>query len=125
MAVTDSGQTVATGVTVVERTGDQRHDHAAVTALVEEYQAVGVIVGVPYSLSGDPGPAATAALAEAEELRRALGVDVETVDERLTPVAAAGALRASGRDARRSRGVIDQTAAAMLLQTWIDRRART
>lgn len=124
VAVTDSGRTVATGVSALERSGDRRRDHAAVAALVEDYDAVGVIVGVPYSLSGNAGPAATAALEEIEQLRGALPVEVDTIDERLTTVAAAGALRASGRRAKGSRAVIDQTAAAVLLQSWIDRHAR-
>lgn len=124
VAVTDSARTVATGVTSIPRSGDHRRDHAAVATLVEEYDAVGVVVGVPYSLSGQAGPAASAALGEVAEMRDSLGVEVETVDERLTTVAAAGALRASGRSARKARPVIDQTAAAVLLQSWIDRQAQ-
>lgn len=124
VAVTDSDRTVASGVTAIERSADRARDHAAVAALVEEYGAVGVVVGVPYSLTGAAGPAAQAALEEIDQLRAALDVEVDTVDERLTTVAAAGALRASGRRARQARAVIDQTAAAVLLQSWIDRQAR-
>lgn len=126
VAVTDSSRTVATGVTAIERSGDRRRDHAAVLALVEEYGAVGVVVGVPYSLGGGTGPAAAAALEEVDQLRGPLGsrgVDLDTVDERLTTIAAAGALRAAGRKARKARPVIDQTAAAVLLQSWVDRRS--
>jgi putative Holliday junction resolvase len=121
VAVTDSARTVATGVTKVDRARERAADHAALKALVEEYGAVAVVVGVPYSLSGATGPAATAVLEEIEELREVLGVPVETIDERLTTVAAAGALRSGGRDSRSRRGVIDQTAAAVLLQAWVDR----
>lgn len=121
VAVTDSGRTLATGVRALSRSGDLRTDHEAVAALVEEYGAAGVIVGVPLSLSGQPGPAARQVLDEVDRLRAALSVEVETIDERLTTVAASGALRAAGRSARRQRSVVDQTAAAMLLQTWIDR----
>ncbi len=124
VAVTDSARTLATGVTSIERSGDRGRDHAAIAALIEEYSAVGLVVGVPYSLSGGTGPAATAALQEIEELRGSLGIDVETVDERFTTVSAAGALRASGRRAKGARAVIDQTAAAILLQSWIDRWAQ-
>jgi len=126
VAVTDSGRTLATGVTAVERSGDRSRDHAAVIGLVEEYEAAGVIVGVPYSLTGGTGPAAAAALEEVEQLRAALaslGVEVDTVDERLTTVSAAGALRAAGKKSKKARSVIDQTAAAVLLQSWIDRHA--
>lgn len=121
VAVSDSGCAVATGVTAIGRSGDRARDHAAVAALVEEYEAVGVVVGIPYSLSGGTGPAAVSALEEVGQLRAALGVEVDTVDERLTTVAAAGSLRATGRRGRSARDVIDQTAAAVILQSWLDR----
>jgi putative Holliday junction resolvase len=122
VAVTDSGRAVATGVQALARSRDRRTDHAAVARLVAEYEAVGVVVGVPWSLSGEAGPAAQHVLAEVTELRSALDVDVITVDERLTTVAASGALRAGGRSSRSQRDVVDQTAAAMILQTYVDQQ---
>lgn len=122
VAVTDRGQVVATGVQALHRSGDRRRDHAALARLVDEYEAVGVVVGVPLSLSGAEGPAAQHILEEVSELRSALNVEVATVDERLTTVAASGALRAGGRSNRRQREVIDQTAAAMILQSYVDRQ---
>jgi putative Holliday junction resolvase len=122
VAVTDASQTVATGVTTVSRSGDRSSDHRALAAIVREYAAVGMVVGVPYSLSGGHGPAARAALREVEELRVNVDVEVETVDERLSTLTAASALRAAGRRERAQRAVIDQSAAAVLLQGWIDRR---
>ena len=53
------------------------------------------------------------------------GIAVETFDERLTTVSAARALRAAGRDARAQRSRIDQSAAAVLLQAWLDGRVRS
>lgn len=123
VAVSDSDRTVATGVATIDRSGDRTRDHAAILAVAEEYGVTGVVVGVPYSLSGETGPAASAILEEVGVLRSVLGVDVDTVDERLTTVAAAGALRASGRKGRRARQVIDRTAAAVILQSWMDRAA--
>lgn len=123
VAVTDSSRTVATGVQALIRSGSRERDHAAIAGLVSDYGAVGVVVGVPLSLSGEAGPAARAVLDEVAELSAGLDVEVETVDERLTTVAAAGALRAAGRSGRRQRQVVDQTAAAILLQTWIDRES--
>jgi len=122
VAVTDDGQRVATGVTVVARRGDQQAEHRAIAGLVEEYEAVGVVVGLPRSLSGQDGPAARTVRHEVEALAAGLAVPVETVDERFTTVTAAAGLRAAGRPARRQRDLIDQTAAAVLLQAWVDRR---
>jgi putative Holliday junction resolvase len=123
VAVSDSGRTVATGVSTIERGSEPAAVHAAIAAVVEEYGAVGVVVGIPYSLGGETGAAAAAALAEVKELSEMLSVEVVTVDERLTTVAAAGALRAAGRRAKAQRAVIDRTAAAVILQSWIDRTA--
>jgi putative holliday junction resolvase len=124
VAVTDSDQRVATGVTALVRSGARATDHQALAALVADYQAVGVVVGLPISLSGQNGPAARAVLEEVAEIRAALAVEVVTADERLTTRAAAGALRAGGHRQRDQRGVIDQSAAAVLLQTWVERRSR-
>ncbi len=122
VAVSDTGQSVATGVKALQRGSDRTVDHGAIRAIVDEYQAVGVVAGLPLSLSGATGPAARLVLEEVAQLRVALGVEVDTVDERLTTIAASGALRAAGRSSRRQKPVVDQTAAAILLQTWIDRQ---
>jgi len=82
-----------------------------------------VVVGLPLSLNGRRGPAAQAAQADADELAAFLtprGVTVETFDERLTTVSAARSLRDAGRRGRAQRARIDQSAAAVLLQAWLD-----
>jgi putative Holliday junction resolvase len=122
VAVCDGDQRLATGTTRLDRVRDRAREHRSLAALVADYEAVGVVVGLPLSLSGGPGPAAARAVEEVEALRRVLDVPVEVVDERFSTVTAAAALRAAGRDARRQRVVIDQTAAAVLLQAWLDRR---
>lgn len=123
LAVSDSAQTVATPVGAVARSGDTDSDRRQIASVIEEYGAVGVVVGVPLSLSGSTGPAAANALEEIRQLREALAVEVETVDERFSTRVAASGLRASGRKARRQLDVIDAAAAAELLQTWLSRRA--
>jgi putative Holliday junction resolvase len=122
VAVTDAAQRVATGVAVLTRSGDRAADHQALADLASTYQAVGIVVGLPLSLSGRMGPAAQAALAEMAELAQRVNVEVVSVDERLTTRAAAGTLRAEGRRTRDQRAVIDQSAAALLLQTWVEQR---
>jgi putative Holliday junction resolvase len=119
VAVTDSDQRVATGVATLPRAADYR----ALAGLVADYDAVGVVVGLPLSLSGQPGPAAEAALLEVDRIRASVDVEVVTEDERLTSRAAADALRASGSPRRNQRNVIDQSAAAVLLQSWVERRS--
>ena len=122
LAVSDGDQRVASPVTAVQRSAGSGVDRARLGRIVSEYEAVGVVAGLPRSLSGAIGPAARLALDELALLGPQLGVPVETVDERLTTVAAASALRAAGRPTRRQREVVDATAAALILQSWLDRR---
>jgi putative Holliday junction resolvase len=124
VAYSDSGRTIASPWGTIERSGDAARDRAAIVDAVREIEASVVVVGLPLSLSGAAGPAARAALEEAEALRAAfepLGVSVETADERFTTTEAQRALTASGRKGRAARQVIDSAAAMVLLQAWLDR----
>ena len=80
------------------------------------------MVGLPLSLSGDIGPAARAAISEAEALATVLDVPVETYDERLTTVTADAALRELSMRAEARRRLVDKVAAAVMLQSWLDRQ---
>lgn len=128
VAVSDAGGIMATPYSVIERSGDPAADRSRVAELVAEVGAGAVVVGLPLSLDGGIGPAAAAALEEADALRGVLDVPVECHDERLTSVAANRSLSAAGLTGRRRRrarqaGVVDQTAAAVLLQSWLDAHA--
>ena len=101
-----------------------------VVALVEEYAAIEVVVGLPRHLSGALGSAADKASAFAEQLRDALaglrdGVSVRVVDERLTTVSAERVLREQGRKGRARRQVVDQAAAVVILQHALDTERST
>ena len=122
VAISDSRQRVATGLTVVARSGDLGADHRALATLTGDEEAVAVVVGLPTSLDGSLGPAAQGVRQEVEELRSVLDVPVEVVDERFTTVTAERALHAGGAPARRVRRLVDQEAAAVILQSWLDRR---
>jgi putative Holliday junction resolvase len=95
----------------------------AVVAAVGEVGPVRILVGLPRNMDGSEGPAAIGARAFAEELRGRVSCPVDLWDERLTTVSAQRALRESGRKARDQRSVIDQVAAQILLQSWLDRPA--
>ncbi len=125
VAVSDSARTLASPRTTVVRSGDRERDRGSLVALVLEEEAIHVVVGHPLSLDGRRGRAAVAAEEECEALRAALephGIGVELFDERLTTVTAHQALREGGRSGRSRRSVIDRTAAAVLLQAWLDGR---
>ncbi len=125
VAVSDGTGTLASPRCTIERSGDVAADRGALARVVEEVGAQRVVVGLPLSLNGGRGPAARAAQADADELALLLapqGIEVETFDERLTTVSAARSLREAGRGARSRRARIDQSAAAVLLQAWLDAR---
>jgi putative Holliday junction resolvase len=127
VAVSDAGGTMATPYSVITRSGDSRADRARVAEVVAEVEAALVVVGLPLSMDGSEGPAARAAIAEAEALRALLDVPVELHDERLTSVTANRSLTEAGVTGKRRRrareaGAVDQAAAAVLLQAWLDGR---
>lgn len=96
--------------------------HARVVELAVERDAVLIVVGLPTSLSGAADSAsADMARTWAATLEPMIApVEVRLVDERLTTVSAAAALRTAGRSAKASRAVIDQAAAVALLQGVLD-----
>jgi putative Holliday junction resolvase len=123
VALSDSAGTMATPYETVERSGDVALDHRRLLALADEAEVELLVVGLPLSLDGSVGPAAQGVLDELEQLRSTTSLPVETYDERLTTVTADQLLRQGGRGGRARRKVIDQTAAAVLLQAWLDARA--
>jgi putative Holliday junction resolvase len=91
-----------------------------IAEIVRDKDAERVIVGLPRHMNGSVGIGATEALAFAQKLKTLLPCEVLTWDERLTTTAANRALRESGRKTRDSRGVVDQVAAQMILQSYLD-----
>ena len=79
-----------------------------------------IILGLPRNMDGTYGPAAEKVKAFAETLRTKTGCEVKLWDERLTSVAAQKSLHAAGRNTKQSREVIDQVAAQIILQSWLD-----
>ncbi|PHX61360.1 MAG: Holliday junction resolvase RuvX [Actinobacteria bacterium] len=92
----------------------------ALGELIAEYEAVGVVIGLPLKMDGTAGPAAESARAWATLVVESVAVPVHLVDERLTTVQAQRGLHEAGRTVRSSRAVIDSAAAAVLLQTYLD-----
>jgi len=119
VAVSDPTGTLASPYEVVERSPQS---HAKIAKIVEEVEAERVVVGLPLSLSGKDGPAATSARAEAAELQAVLPVPVELYDERLTTVSANRSMMDMKMKADARRRVVDKVAAAVMLQSWLESR---
>jgi putative Holliday junction resolvase len=122
VALSDSDGRMALPYDTVLRSGDRPREHRELAALVEEAEAEVVVVGMPYSLDGSEGPAAGRTRKEVQQLARSINVPIETYDERFTTVTANHALQGADIDGRRRRKVVDKTAAAVMLQAWLDSR---
>jgi putative Holliday junction resolvase len=92
-----------------------------IVEIIRERRIDKIVVGVPRHMSGEIGEAAKEALEFANKLRAQVPCPVETWDERLTTVAAERALRGAGKKSRKTRNIIDQVAAQMILQGYLDR----
>lgn len=125
LALSDPEGRVAWPHAVLERSGDPAADHRTILAHAREADASRVVVGLPLSLSGDEGPAARAVLGEVDSLRaQAAGeITVETHDERFTTVIAERGMRATRASRGTRRRTIDASAAAVMLQSYLEARA--
>ncbi|MFT4088978.1 MAG: Holliday junction resolvase RuvX [Gordonia sp. (in: high G+C Gram-positive bacteria)] len=122
VAVCDPDGILATPVETVQRTRDDA-DVRRVAAIVAEYEAIEVIVGLPRTLRNTEGVAVEAARDFGGRVASAVApVPILYHDERLTTVTATTALRASGVKSKAARAVIDQAAAVAILQGWLDAR---
>lgn len=118
VARSDHHGVLATPVETLSRRDDVV---GSIRRLVDEYEAIEVVVGLPLSLSGADTASTEDSRQVAAQLANAMReTPVRLVDERLTTVTAARALRDSGRNAKNSRSVVDQVAAVILLQHALD-----
>ena len=96
---------------------------ARIVQIVERDSVDVVVLGLARNMDGTYGPAAEKARTFADALRPRIACEVRLWDERLTSVAAQRALHQSGRNVKQSREVIDQVAAQLILQGWLDSQA--
>lgn len=121
VAISDPDGLIALPLRTVRRDAAGVTDTAQVVTEVQERSIVEVVVGLPLSMDGVERAAAQTARTWAVGLAKQVGgVPVRLIDERLSTVDAQRALHAAGRTARTSRQVIDQQAAAVILQTVLD-----
>ena len=94
-----------------------------IAEVVARERVTHIILGLPRNMDGSYGPAAEKVRAFSEKLKAACPCEVKLWDERLTSVAAQRSLHEAGRNVKQSRAVIDQVAAQMILQGWLDSQA--
>jgi putative Holliday junction resolvase len=122
VAISDPDRRMAVPLGTV-RTGAPE-DVKAIAAMVKEHRVAAIVVGLPLSMSGRKSQAADHAEKFALALRDFLGVPVYLEDERLTTVQAERRLAEAGVRGRDRRQLVDQTAATLILQSYLDRIPR-
>jgi putative Holliday junction resolvase len=92
-------------------------------ALIAQERVGVVVIGLPRNMNGTDGPASAKSRVLADLIRANTACEVRLIDERLTTVAAQRALHDNGKNVKQGRAVIDQVAAQMILQTYLDGEA--
>lgn len=122
LALADDVLRTARPLTTIVRRGDAV-DLLAIAAVARDYEVTRAVLGLPLDMDGGEGKAARWARAFQPKLAAALGVPVELFDERLSSFEAESRLREQGFSSREARGMVDEEAAAVILQGWLDRSA--
>jgi putative Holliday junction resolvase len=125
IAMTDEANIAAHPLTVLSRLGNSG-DAAAIAALVHEHGITDVVVGMPFELSGAIGHRARRVGELVKVLREALAptVALHEQDERFTTAEAERVLIDADVSRNKRRAVIDQQAATIILQAWLDARPK-
>src|ERR1700675_899678 len=121
VAVSDELGLTARGIGVVKRVGGRR-DLEALANILAPFAPVRLVVGLPLNMDGSEGPRATKTRVFGDKAAVHLALPVEVIDERLTTVEAEERLRAAGLRGQRLKAVVDQEAAAIILEDFLASR---
>ena len=119
IAVSDPLGITAQGLPTIRRK-NKRTDLQALERLIRTYEIGEIVVGYPLRMSGAEGTQSAKMADFAEELRKTFGLPVQLWDERLTSAEANRVLRDSEMSIRRRGEVVDQLAAVLILQNWME-----
>jgi putative Holliday junction resolvase len=123
VASSDPDRRLAAGVTTIQRKAFTA-DANALLALAAERSAIGIVLGLPINMDGTEGPRAQSTRAFARNLSRLTALPIGLWDERLSTAAVERDLIATDMSRARRAEVIDQHAAAYILQGALDRLLR-
>ena len=122
LAVTDELGVTAQGLPTLHRT-NKRNDFDHLRRTIKQFGVGLIVMGLPLRMSGDTGTQSDKVEAFAEELRARFKRPVELFDERLTSVEANRVLDAAAVVGYRRKEVVDQLAAVLILQAFLEFRA--
>jgi putative Holliday junction resolvase len=121
LAVSDELGLTAQGLPTYRRS-NKKNDLEHLRRLIRQYEVREIVLGLPLRMSGDEGVQASRVQEFAEELRRKFKLPVHLFDERLTSVEANRLLRETEMSIRRRAEVVDQLAAVLILQSFLEYR---
>jgi putative pre-16S rRNA nuclease len=125
VAVSDELGLTAQPVLTLMRRRNQREDLRSIARLARRYGVAGIVVGNPIHLSGEPSPRSAKTQAFAQELGTLTGLPIHLWDERLTTREAHQILYEAGHPRQSHRPIVDQVAATLILQSFLDSQARS
>ncbi len=125
VAVSDELGLTAQPVLTLERKRNPRDDLKSIARLAKRFAVAGIVVGNPLHLSGEVSPRAAKTQAFAAELGTLTGLPVHLWDERLTTREAHQILYEAGHARQDHRRVVDQVAATLILQSFLDEKGWT
>jgi putative holliday junction resolvase len=122
VAVSDELGLTAQPVLTLERKRSRRDDLRSLARLCRRFGVAGIVVGNPLHLAGDASPQAAKTQTFAAELGELTGLPIHLWDERLTTQAAHEILYEAGRKRQEHRRVVDQVAATLILQGFLNEK---
>ena len=122
VAVSDELGLTAQPIMTLEARRNRRDDLRSIARLARRFEVAGIVVGRPLHLSGETSPRAVKTEQFAAELGELSGLPIHLWDERLTTREAHQLLYQSGRKRQEHARVVDQVAATMILQSFLDQR---
>ena len=122
VAVSDELGLTAQPVLTLERKRNARDDLRSLARLARRFEVAGIVVGLPLRLSGDASPRSAKTEVFAAELGEFTGLPIHLWDERLTTREAHRILYLTGHERQQHRKVVDQVAASLILQDFLNSR---
>jgi putative pre-16S rRNA nuclease len=124
LAISDPLGITAQGLETIQRQ-NKRLDFERLEKVIRDYGVAEIVIGYPLRMSGAEGVQAEKMQRFADELRERCGLPVHLWDERLTSAQANRLLRETDMSIKRRGQVVDQMAAVLILQSWMDAKSRT
>jgi len=125
IAISDPLGFTAQGVAVIGKGESYDEDIKELKKIIKKYEGVDeILIGLPKTMAGQIGVQAEKVLKFQEALKAAFKIPINTWDERLTTVQAERTLIEAGLSGKKRRKVVDKSAAAYILQSYLDSKRK-